>query len=145
MPKNVFDSVEERQIQLLFEAGWTDAQVAKFYGIDRRTITKWKKKNPEFKKKVKGWKEKADDPVERTLYQKAIGGLKIKETKRVWKPGGPVQEVIETVKELPPCTTSIIFWLKNRKREEWRDKVDLGGEDFNVTVTRKEYNKKSTI
>jgi hypothetical protein len=28
------------------------------------------------------------------------------------------------VKELPPDTTAMIFWLKNRKRDQWRDRVD---------------------
>jgi len=32
----------------------------------------------------------------------------------------------------PPDTTAAIFWLKNRRRDQWRDKVDV---DQNVQVT----------
>ena len=34
----------------------------------------------------------------------------------------------EIVKEVTPDTTAQIFWLKNRKPEEWRDKKDVAVE-----------------
>jgi hypothetical protein len=55
------------------------------------------------------------------------------------KNGIPVQEfvVTKTVKKIiPPDPTSMIFWLKNRRPESWRDKTEVehsGGvklEDF---------------
>ena len=142
MPKKVFANIEERQLKLLYENGWTDAQVAKFFNVDRLTIYDWKRKHPDFKEKVKNWKDKADDPVEKTLYQKAVGKIKLKEIKTIRGEKYKVEQEIVTVKELPPCTTAIIFWLKNRKRTEWRDKVEIGGDDLNINVTRKEYKKK---
>lgn len=38
--------------------------------------------------------------------------------------------VKQVEKDVPPDTTAIIFWLKNRKPEAWRDKqdVNLGGD-----------------
>ncbi|GAX04083.1 hypothetical protein IWT140_01720 [Secundilactobacillus pentosiphilus] len=38
--------------------------------------------------------------------------------------------VRQVEKDVPPDTTAIIFWLKNRKPEAWRDKqdVNLGGD-----------------
>lgn len=43
--------------------------------------------------------------------------------------------VRQVEKDVPPDTTAIIFWLKNRKPESWRDKqdVNLGG---NIGVRR---------
>ncbi len=38
-----------------------------------------------------------------------------------------ITKVVE--KQLPPDPTSMIFWLKNRRPEEWRDKTDV---DLNV-------------
>ena len=29
------------------------------------------------------------------------------------------------VEHVPPDTTACIFWLKNRRREDWRDRVDI--------------------
>lgn len=34
-------------------------------------------------------------------------------------------EVTEIEEEIPPDTTAMIFWLKNRKPNEWRDKRDI--------------------
>ena len=33
---------------------------------------------------------------------------------------------IETIKHYPPETAAMIFWLKNRKKEYWRDKQEVG-------------------
>ena len=32
--------------------------------------------------------------------------------------------IVEIEKEIPPDTTAQIFWLKNRKPDKWRDKVE---------------------
>jgi hypothetical protein len=34
--------------------------------------------------------------------------------------------IVPTVKNYPPDTTAVIFWLKNRRPDEWRDKIDHG-------------------
>ena len=47
-------------------------------------------------------------------------------------------EIFQNEREVPPDTTAIIFWLKNRKPEAWRDKqdVNLGG-DVNIRRSMK--------
>jgi hypothetical protein len=41
-----------------------------------------------------------------------------------------VVNAIPTTKHYLPDTTACIFWLKNRRPKEWRDKVDVNaGED----------------
>jgi hypothetical protein len=32
---------------------------------------------------------------------------------------------VRYVEHLPPDTTACIFWLKNRRRQDWRDRVDV--------------------
>ena len=39
--------------------------------------------------------------------------------------------IIPTRKHHPPDTTAAIFWLKNRRRDDWRDRHDIG---LNLTV-----------
>ncbi len=32
--------------------------------------------------------------------------------------------MVPTIKHYPPDTTACIFWLKNRQRDKWRDRLD---------------------
>jgi hypothetical protein len=32
---------------------------------------------------------------------------------------------VKTVEQYPPDTTACIFWLRNRRADEWRDKIDV--------------------
>src|SRR3546814_5222390 len=43
-----------------------------------------------------------------------------------------------TVEHVPPSTTAQIFWLKNRRRDLWRDRIDseLTGKDGDRKSTR---------
>lgn len=104
--------------------GLTDEQIAENMGISRSTLNSWKDKYSDISDTLKRGKEVVDRQVENALLKRALGyrydevtmenGV---ETKRV-------------TKEVMPDTTAQIFWLKNRKPEEWRDKkdVDLVGE-----------------
>ena len=39
-------------------------------------------------------------------------------------------------KQVAPDTTALIFWLKNRKPKQWRDKVDIEGESNKETLEK---------
>lgn len=82
--------------------GLSDEQLAHNMGITPSTLYEWKKKYPEISESLKKGKEVADIEVENALHELAVSGN----------------------------VTAIIFWLKNRLPEKWRDKrdVDLGGE-----------------
>lgn len=108
---------------LLLIEGWardglTDEQIAHNMGIATGTLYEWKKKYHEIAESLKKSKEVADRAVENALYKKALSG----------------------------DTTAIIFWLKNRRPNAWRDKretqlsgnvqtvpdrlvIDYGGDD----------------
>ena len=108
---------QSRKLCLL---GYTDVQLADFYGVTEQTINNWKKKHDGFFESLKAGKDIADAEVVNTLYNKAIGGIEIEEVKT--DDGG---KVTTTIKELAPDTTSAIFWLKNRQPEKWRDKQEI--------------------
>lgn len=96
--------------------GLTDEQIASNMGICRDTLNEWKKKFPVISDTLKVSKEVADFQVENALYKRAIG-CTIKEEK-LTKYG----EVVELKREIPGDVTAQIFWLKNRKPSEWKDK-----------------------
>lgn len=116
--------------------GLTDEQIANNMGIRRSTLNEWKKKFPDISDTLKKNKEIADAKVEKSLFQRALGTkvkvkkpIKVKEIKT--KDGKRTEkEHIEYVEEevyIPPDTTALIYWLKNRLPAKWRDKpIDTG-------------------
>lgn len=103
-------------------AGLTNEQIAHNMGINVGTLYEWNNKYPELSESLKRAKTVADEEVENALYKRALGY-----TTRVYKekvtPKGQVVPYMEDV-HIPPDTTAQIFWLKNRKPEKWRDKVE---------------------
>lgn len=112
----------DKQAYKLCLLGATDKQLADFFEVDVDTIKEWKKVHESFSASLKGAKDHADSLVAKSLYKKAVG-FKHKEVKIFQYEGSPV--VVPYTAYYPPDTTSIIFWLKNRKPEYWRDKQDL--------------------
>lgn len=110
-----------QQAEKLCKLGATDMEVADFFDVDVRTLYRWKGENAAFCQALKAGKEVADERVERSLYARANGYEHDEVDIRVVQ-GGIVQTPIR--KYYPPDTTACIFWLKNRKPAEWRDKVE---------------------
>ncbi|MGA0595622.1 helix-turn-helix domain-containing protein [Enterovirga sp. CN4-39] len=95
--------------------------MADFFGVERTTIWRWSNQFAEFCNALKTGKEAADERVQASLYHKAIGYTF--ESEKVFQHQGEI--VRAPVREhVAPDTTAAIFWLKNRKPAEWRDKVD---------------------
>lgn len=76
--------------------GLTDAQIAKNMGIAEATLYRWKVDFQDIRESLQAPKDIADRAIENALYKKALAG----------------------------DTTAMIFWLKNRKRLEWRDRIE---------------------
>lgn len=114
------------QVKLLAENGATTAEIAEFFEVSSPTIRLWCAQNKDFLSALKAGKKIADDRVERSLYERAVGysydALKIMSYEG---------EVITQpyVEHVPPDTTAAIFWLKNRRPEKWRDRKELTGAD----------------
>ena len=105
--------------------GLTDEQIAHNIGITTTTLYDWKKKYPQFAEAVKRGKEVVDIMVENALLKSAMGYSYDEVVKeRVFDYETETSKVVEvkrTTKEVAPNPTSLIFWLKNRKPEAWRD------------------------
>lgn len=109
--------------------GMTDDKIAKKMGISRSTLNKWKNDFPEFSDALKSAKAPCDGKVERSLFQRAVG-FPYTERRIISsinpQTGQPKIEKIETLEKFsPPDVTAMIYWLKNRKRKEWRDKWEV--------------------
>ena len=115
------------QAEKLCELGATDDEMADFFNVHRSTIYRWKLDHPDFCDAIKSAKEKADERVERSLYQKATG-YNVKEEQAVKIKTDQYKEEVEVVeveKHVPADTTAAIFWLKNRRSAQWRDKQEI--------------------
>ena len=63
-----------------------------------------------------------DRLVENALLKRALG-YEFDEVKEKYEDGVLTERII-TRKEVVPDTTAQIFWLKNRKPKDWRDKIN---------------------
>lgn len=103
------------------EAGATDLELADFFEVSVRTIHNWKAEHPEFLHALRVGKAAADDRIERSLFNRAAGYSF--DSEKVFQFQGEV--VRAAIREhVPPDTAAAIFWLKNRRRDAWRDKQD---------------------
>ena len=120
-----FSPLVKTAIEMMASAGMTDAEMSKIIGVTERTFQGWKTRNPEFFRILKDWKVRADNDVERSLYERACG-YNCKETKAHFVPGKDGGwKTLDMIKHYPPDPTSMIFWLKNRQRDKWRDRQDV--------------------
>jgi hypothetical protein len=113
------------QASKLCALGATNADLADFFEVSIRTIERWTAEHEEFCRAVKEAKEAADDRVERSLYQRAVGYSF--DSEKVFNNRGEIVRA-KTREHCPPDVTAQIFWLKNRRKEVWRDRHELAGD-----------------
>lgn len=127
---------------LLLEAyardGLTDEQIAKNLDITPSTLYEWKRRYSEISEALKKGKEVVDIEVENALLKRALGYSYEEKKVEVSEEG---TKVTKTIKEVIPDTTAQIFWLKNRRPEQWRDKQDI--EHSGAVNVRKVYDEMS--
>lgn len=119
----LYDDKFAKQAEKLCELGATDQELADFFEIDVRTVYRWKHDHDEFCQALKGGKDLADERVERSLYQRAIGYEQ--EEVKIFMPSGAEEPVYAPFRaKVAPDVTAAIFWLKNRRAKDWRDKTE---------------------
>lgn len=84
------------QVEALAQFGLTQEEIARILGISAPTLIKYKK-NPDFFNAIKKGQDRANTKVIQSLYKKATEHND---------------------------TTAMIFWLKNRMPDRWRDRHD---------------------
>ena len=120
------------QLEAWARDGLTEEQIAHNMGISRKTLYEWKSKYSDICDTLKRGKEVVDIQVENALLKRALGYTYKEVTReKVFNPETGKYELMptkEVTKEVVPDTTAQIFWLKNRRPEQWRDKRDVSVE-----------------
>ena len=129
--RKVFKPEFNEQVERLCKLGVTDNEVAKFFNVGWSTVQKWKKTHPEFFEALQRGKLEADTEVAASLFKMANGFtyqqeqlVKKRHSKTDKKGNTQTWETIERVyveQHSLPNPTSIIFYLKNRRPDLWRD------------------------
>lgn len=121
------------QARKLCLLGSTDAELADFFEVAESTLNLWKLEHDEFSESIKKGKSQADANVADRLYQRAMGFEHPEVDIRVID-----HQIVQTpiTKIYAPDPTAAIFWLKNRQRAKWRDKVDTEHSGTMVAVQR---------
>jgi len=109
---------------LLIEAwardGLTEEQICDNLDVSVSAFANYKNDNVELVEALKNGKEIVDVMVENALLKAALGyDYREEELNKI------TGEPIELRKVAHPNTTALIFWLKNRKPKQWRDKQEL--------------------
>lgn len=127
-----------KQANKLCLLGATTREIADFFEVSESTVYLWAKEHKKFSEALKGGRLKADAEVASSLYRRATG-YSYKEI-TFEKIGS--QDLLEStsegdilkdtyrkkivLKDLAPDVGAATMWLKNRSRDKWRDKFDLG-------------------
>lgn len=106
-------------VESLARDGLTNREIAKRIGISHQTFYVWQKEHPEFAEAVARGKEVPDALVEKALFRAALG---FKYTEEQMTPTG---KVVEVERYQAPNTTAMIYYLKNRRPDKWRDKQEV--------------------
>lgn len=100
--------------------GLTDEQIAHNMGIAYSTLREWRDSYSALSAALKRGKEVVDRMVENALLKRALG-YEYEEVSEKYELGILTERKV-TKKQVVPDTTAQIFWLKNRKPADWRDK-----------------------
>lgn len=120
------DWLEEDKLILL--EGWardglTNEQIANNIGINAKTLYEWKNKESKIRNILKKAREVVDYEVENALYKRAVG---YRYDEITYENGVETKRI---TKEVAPDTIAQIFWLKNRKKEQWREKQEYNNDE----------------
>ena len=137
--------------------GATDKELADFFEVCEDTIYEWKEKHKQFSESIKKGKTQADAEVVNKLYNRALGfkyneitfekidskqNIEMTEDDDIIASDTYKKKIV--TKEALPDTTAQIYWLKNRQKEKWRDKQEVGitdneGNDVTPTIVLNQF------
>ena len=128
-PSKYFTAVQPKLETI---AGWaknglSHEQIARNLGVAESTFYEYKKQYPELAEALKRGAEDAILEVENALFKNACGFYYDEEV--ACKNG----TVVKVTKYSKPNTTSMIFFLKNKAPDKWRDRQE---HDVNANVAQ---------
>jgi hypothetical protein len=112
------------QARKLCLLGAIDKELADFFNVSESTINLWKLEHPDFSESIKNGKIIADANMVDALYKSGMGEHYIEEEKLI-SDGEGNQKIVTLRKQVPPDFRAQSLWLRNRRPENWRDKVEV--------------------
>ena len=102
--------------------GATRADLADRFGVSIATVVSWQFEHEEFSSACKMGQAKADDRVERSYYERAVGYTYDSE-KLFMHEGKIIREPVKV--HVAPDPRAGEFWLRNRRPDRWKDSKQL--------------------
>ncbi len=102
--------------------GATNEDLADVLRVSRNTIGNWLARYPEFKQAMQDGRDVADADVAQALLHKAKGFTH--EDVKILQLGGELKPV-EYSRYFPPDSQAALFWLRNRRHKQWRERIEL--------------------
>ena len=100
--------------------GYTDRQIANFFGTSEGTVQVWKLTYPRFRQALEAGKDYFDaGNVEESLLSLTKHRPKVKTVTKVDDEGKT--EVTTTEETLEPDFPAVSFWLRSRHKERWAE------------------------
>jgi len=113
---------DEQVYDLLATHGWTQVELAKYFGISVETLNEWKRRYKKFSESYKAGQEVWDNgAVEKSLKHRALG-VTVCEVKEESDDKGRLKTT-KVARELPADISAIKYWLGNRDPNRWKDKT----------------------
>lgn len=106
--------------------GATNEELARLFEVGLATLNRWIAETPAFRDAIKDGRAIADGEVANRLFRRACG-YSHQAQKIMQYEGVPV--IVDYIEHYPPDATSMIFWLKNRRPDLWREKPQTGEND----------------
>ena len=134
-PKPKYDPVFAGHARRLCMMGATMQELADYFGVARCTIATWSAQYPDFGQAVAEGRLAADSVIAERLYDKAKGyeaeAERLVQIDGEWRP-------VSYTRRLAPDTQACIFWLRNRRPQNWRERVEHRHVDVDKFLARLE-------
>lgn len=109
-------------------AGATEFEVAEQFGVSVQRLRYWRSVDQVFDFALRTVGDALNEAVERSLYHKAMGySYRSEKIMTRTLPDGGGSEIVRVpvIEHVPPSDTAMIFWLKNRARDNWADRREI--------------------
>lgn len=120
---------------LCAQHGATLEEMGLVWGVAHSTVSNWIEKHPEFAEAIRHGRDAFNvGQIEKSLVKRALGYEYVETTvkeiqyKVKGKEGAtivPATETTKITKHVPPSDVAIIFYLKNRNPERWKDRQEV--------------------
>ncbi len=130
--------LKELAVKIARENGMTLAKLAAKLGISRTTLYLYLRDDKDFSNAIEKSLAMSDDLVEISLFRRAVGYSHVEEKIFYDSERGKVVRA-RTMKHYPPSDQAMQFYLKNRKPDDYRDKVeDDAPKDIPIEIAKDE-------